>query len=499
MPNDVASSAGLSTNEGVIPLHLFLAKVAKVLCSAVFLSGRDIEEARRNSAYHVLHIHHLETVLLDLLDIALDRDAKRVTASLMLDGETVRRIVEGYRATYAGFDADWDAEANRLRALGQVSRTAQFLGDQGSVILPRDGGPLRFEPVPVRTILPDAATQGWPLGDRTESGARSPLDHARMQEAVDAAFADPAATTAAVVVLHRGEIVGEGYRDGIGIETQLESWSMGKSLTATLIGVLVQQGLLTIDEPAPIPEWQQPGDPRARITVRDLLQMSGGLLFSGQDDPREKWRLGVPDHLYIYCEAIDAFSFCINRPAEHAPGTMGRYRNCDPLALGAIIKRIVTERLRQNYLQWPQAVLFDRIGIRRQVLETDLHGNFILTGFDYGTARNWARIGLLYLQDGMWNGERVLPEGWSRFVSTPAPGWAEPRYGGQFWLNRTGEYALPEDAYYAAGAGEQRVFIVPSLDLVVVRLGHRAGDAAAKQSTNTMLRLIAESVRGAAA
>ena len=300
--------------------------------------------------------------------------------------------------------------------------------------------------------------------------------------------------TAAVVVLHCGEIVGERYRDGIGMETQLESWSMGKSLTATLIGVLVRQGLLTIDEPAPIAEWQRPGDPRAHITVRDLLQMSGGLLFSGQDDPRDEWRLGLPDHFCIYGEAFDCFRFALERPAEHAPGTVGRYRNCDPLALGAIIKRIVTERLRQNYLQWPQAALFDRIGIRRQVLETDLHGNFILTGFDYGTARNWARIGLLYLQDGMWNGERILPEGWSRFVSTPAPGWAEPRYGGQFWLNRTGEYALPEDAYYAAGAGEQRVFIVPSLDLVVVRLGHQRGLHHAKSAVNAMLRRLREGV-----
>jgi CubicO group peptidase (beta-lactamase class C family) len=495
MSTEIAAEAVLAKPDGVIPLHLFLAKVAKVLCSAVFLSGRDIEEARKNSAFHVLHIHHLEQVLLGLFDVSVDRVAKTVIVSLTLDEETVPRIVAGYRAYYHDFSADWAAESERLLGLRQVSRTARFVGDQGSIILPRDGGPLRFEPVLVRTTLPDGATQAWPMGDRLDdpaaTGSAAP---SRVAEAVDEAFAELAATTAAVVVLHRGEIVGERYRDGIGMHTQLESWSMGKSITATLVGVLVQQGLLTIDEPAPIPEWQQPGDPRAAITVRDLLQMSGGLLFSGQDDPRDQWRLGVPDHLYIYCETLDVFAFSINRPAQHPPGRVGRYRNCDPLALGYIVKRIVTEKLGQNYLRWPQAALFDRIGIRRQVLETDLYGNFILTGFDYGTARNWARLGLLYLQDGMWNGARVLPQGWTKFVSSPAPGWHEPRYGGQFWLNGTGEFDLPRDAYYMAGAGEQRVFIVPSLDLVVVRLGHRAGDTAARTSINAMLRKLVQTV-----
>ncbi|MGH9004539.1 MAG: serine hydrolase domain-containing protein, partial [Acidimicrobiia bacterium] len=251
------------------------------------------------------------------------------------------------------------------------------------------------------------------------------------------------------------------------------------------IGVLVQQGLLSLDRPAPVPEWQ--GDPRAQITIRDLLQMSGGLLFSGQDDPRQSWKLGVPDHLYIYSDALDAFRFAVDRPAEFPPGTVGRYRNCDPLTLGYIVRRTVTEVLGRNYLQWPQAALFDRVGIRRQVLETDLYGNFLLTGFDYGTARNWARLGLLYQQDGVWQGERILPEGWSAFVSTPAPGWEEPRYGGQFWLNGTGDFALPEEAYVMSGFGEQRVFVVPSADLVVVRMGHRADTDAAKDATNAML------------
>jgi CubicO group peptidase (beta-lactamase class C family) len=153
---------------------------------------------------------------------------------------------------------------------------------------------------------------------------------------------------------------------------------------------------------------------------------------------------------------------------------VGRYRNSDPLVLLAIVRRIV-ESQGDDFLTWPQRALFDRIGIRRQVLETDVHGNFILTGHDYGTARNWARLGLLYLWEGVWLGERLLSADFVRFVATPAPAWEEPVYGGLFWLNRTGRAPIPADAFWMGGDGDQRVTIVPSLDLVVVRLGHVAG------------------------
>jgi len=128
--------------------------------------------------------------------------------------------------------------------------------------------------------------------------------------------------------------------------------------------------------------------------------------------------------------------------------------------------------------------LFDRIGIRRQVLETDPYGNFIMTGYDYGTPRNWARLGLLYLQDGMWQGQRVLPEGWAKFVSTPAPAWKQPVYGGLFWINGDGGWNIPKDAYLMAGAGGQNTFIIPSHDLVVVRMGHFRGAAAGRKTLN---------------
>ncbi len=109
------------------------------------------------------------------------------------------------------------------------------------------------------------------------------------------------------------------------------------------------------------------------------------------------------------------------------------------------------------------------------MLEPDPYGNFLLTGYDYGTARNWARLGLLYLQDGVWQGERLLPEGWTRFVSTPAPAWSTPVYGALFRLNGDGEWSLPRDAYFMSGGGVSKTIVVPSHDLVIVRMGHLQG------------------------
>ena len=472
-------------SNAAIPLELLLARMAKPMCSAIWVSGRDPKEAEQNSVSADWPDTMRELVILEI-----DGERRAVSYTMKLDDDSVPRLIEMYRSLYPDFEADWDSEARRLLAQGSVTRTAQYFDDQGCIIMPMDGSGLKFEPVKVTTTLPDASTQDWPMGDRLPQ--TSPvLEPARIEAAIASAFADPDDCTAAFLVLHQGRIVGERYLPGFDLNTQLESWSMGKSLTATLLGLLIHRGLLSLKEPAPVPAWRQAGDPRAGIRVIDLLRMSSGLKFSGMAEPREKWEHGVADHLMGYSEAIDVFDFSISRPLEHPPNTVGRYRNCDPLTLGYIIKQIVVDKLGEEYLTWPQRALFDRIGIRRQVMETDTFGNFILTGYDYGTARNWARLGLLYAQDGVWNGERLLPEGYTKVVSTPAPAWEEPEYGGQFWVNGTGKYALPRDAYYMAGAGEQRVFIVPSRDLVIVRFGHRRG---ASQATVNLNRALGEIV-----
>jgi CubicO group peptidase (beta-lactamase class C family) len=253
----------------------------------------------------------------------------------------------------------------------------------------------------------------------------------------------------------------------------LESWSMGKSITGTLIGRLIHERAFKLEDPAPVPEWRKvPNDPRAKIRISDLMRMSSGLRFS-RGSPEDS--AGYHDHDLIYSGAIDAFAFSLSRPLQFEPNTFGRYRNVDPLTLGYLIREAVRKR-GEEYLTYPRRALFDKLGMRNQVLETDPYGNFLLTGYDYGTGRNWARLGLLYLQDGVWMGERLLPEGFVRFVSTPAPGWREPVYGGMVWVNGDSSWgALPKDAYAFRGAGGQETIIVPSRNLVMVRMGHFPG------------------------
>ena len=156
--------------------------------------------------------------------------------------------------------------------------------------------------------------------------------------------------------------------------------------------------------------------------------------------------------------------------------------------------RQAAEQRGEVYLTYPQRALFDRIGIRRQVLEPDPWGNFLLSGYDYGTARNWARIGMLYLQDGMWDGTRLLPEGFTTFVRTPAPAWQRKEYGAQFWVNGEGQWNLPRDAYFMSGAGGQHTFVVPSHDLVVVRMGHQRGAAVGARLLNRSLAALVAAI-----
>jgi CubicO group peptidase (beta-lactamase class C family) len=164
------------------------------------------------------------------------------------------------------------------------------------------------------------------------------------------------------------------------------------------------------------------------------------------------------------------------------------------MLLGQLFKQAV-ERRREDYLTWPQKHLFDKIGIRQQVLETDPYGQFLISGYDYGTARNWARLGLLYLRDGVTpSGERLLPVGWTKLVSAPAPGWADSTYGGMVWVNARGTWPLPRDAFAFRGAGGQETYVVPSLDLVVVRMGHFPGAAAGGRDLRNALTLIVEAL-----
>src|SRR5205814_141719 len=189
-----------------------------------------------------------------------------------------------------------------------------------------------------------------------------------------------------------------------------------KSITATLLGILLEKGVYELTQPAPIPEWQTAGDPRAKIRIEDLLHMSSGLRIRAPQDPDYDPSGPYPDHVYLYTGGVDSYHYAATRPQQWPPNTVGRYRNTDPVLIN-YLTRLGVEKQHEDYWAFPRRALFDKIGARTFVMETDPYGNFLTQGYEFASGRDWARLGNLYLQDGVWNGERILPEGFVTFVS----------------------------------------------------------------------------------
>lgn len=441
------------------PLEHYAAGFAQIMCSAVFITGLEPQFAAESVGYF--------------------------TAPYAQRSKLGRPVI------------DRVAKTVRVAVPDGPVRLARYVGDQGCVTLPVGKDSLDFVPEAVRPRLPDPANQSWPMGDKLPDGPLpAELDAARLRRAVDAAFASPAGMTAALVVTWRGRIIAERYAPGISMHTPLESWSMGKSVTAGLMGILIQQGAYQLWQPAPIPEWQTPGDPRAKIRIADLLRMSSGLRIRSPYDPDFDPAGPYPEHFYLYTGSVNSFHYAATRPLQWPPNTVGRYRNTDPVVINYLV-RLAVERRAGDYPAFPQRALFDKIGVRTMVIETDPFGDFLTQGYDLAAARDWARLGNLYLQNGVWNGERILPEGFVKFVSTPAPAWVadgRPIYGGFFWINGDGALPMPKDAYYMAGAGGQFTMIIPSHDLVVVRLGHYKGQAVGSKDFYRALSLLLKAI-----
>ncbi len=441
------------------PLEHHTAGFAKIMCSAVFITGLDPDFAAENVGYFTSPYAERAKVGKP----AIDRVTKAVHITLP----------------------------------SGVTRTAKYLGDQGCVTLPAGRNSVNFTPIKVKSQLPDPSTQPWPMGDAMpKDPLPAGLDAAKVKQAVNAAFEPAAGMTAAFVVTWKGRLIGERYGAGITARTPLESWSMGKSLTATLMGVLIRQGVYHLSQPAPIPEWQGRGDPRAEIRIADILHMSSGLRIKAPQDPDYDPLGTYPDHLYLYTGSVNSFHYAATRPLQWPPGKVGRYHNTDPVLINYLV-RLAVEKRREEYLSFPQRALFDKIGIRTMVMETDPYGNFLTQGYEFASGRDWARLGNLYLQDGVWKGERILPEGYVKFVSTLAPAWEadkRPIYGAFFWINGDGKFPVPQEAYYMAGAGGQTTLIIPSHDLVVVRLGHYKGSGPGSASFNKAVALLMEAV-----
>ncbi|NNM75854.1 serine hydrolase [Sphingomonas sp. ID1715] len=317
--------------------------------------------------------------------------------------------------------------------------------------------------VPVYSADPETAPldpRPWPQGDAGLSGKVAPKLSTMADRAFAGGYGEQARTTGLVIV-RDGRIISERYAEGFGPLVSNRTWSVAKSISGTLIGIAVRQKLLDPTQPANIPEWRPAWrDPRSAITFDNLLRMASGLHSDTAGNRTDA----------LYTGATNVSQEATHWPLEAAPGTRFRYANNDILL--AIRSLRAALKNDDRYLDFPRTELFDKIGMRHTVAEADWQGNFILSSQVWSTARDLARLGLLWMNDGVWQGERILPEGWVKYMTTPSgPQPAEgPGYGATLWLFGP-KQGLPEGSYAAQGNRGQYIMVIPSKRLVIVRRG----------------------------
>jgi len=264
-----------------------------------------------------------------------------------------------------------------------------------------------------------------------------------------------------VIVVKDGKIVAERYALGFDRHVGHQTHSAAKSFASTLVGITVKKYGLDIRRPGALQEWRRPGDPRGRITMEHLLHMSSGLYAEGGGSPQAD----------IYYQGSTVAERATTNFLHTPPGTRFLYNPPDTMLLVRAVRQAIGDD--QRFLAYPFQEMYWKIGMTRTVTMSDWNGDFLMSGQTYSTARDFARFGLFYLADGVWQGERLLPEGWAKYVATPSPTQPEgdgARYGAQFWLYG-GRAGLPADAYSPNGGQGQYAMIIPSRNMVVVRRG----------------------------
>ena len=370
---------------------------------------------------------------------------------------------------------DAAGQAVEADVAGLGARRDQHRGEAGCLTLPASAA-ARFPPAPA--LPPFGPPLLAPIAD-----GPAPVETAdpALRAAIEASFVPPAPglppEARAVVVLHRGRVIAERYAPGLSPETRVEGWSATKTVTNALLGILVQQGRLVMDAPAPVPEWRGADDPRRGITPAQLLRMTSGLEFGGSLDVGLGDVVNPPTQM-LY-DGVDMGAAAAAAPAIAAPGTRFRYSNGDTQILSRIIRDLAGGD-EAAALGFARSELFGPLGMRSAVLESDIAGSPVGSSGMWATPRDWARLGLLFARDGVVGGRRLLPSGWVEASVRPTPGSEAIGYGAGVWTNRGGTAGgrlriaagMPEEAFLARGAFGQYVVVVPSRDLVVARFGH---------------------------
>jgi CubicO group peptidase (beta-lactamase class C family) len=462
-----ATSPPLADTADAVPdaaaVRIALANGAQRLCSTVFVAGRD--------RAHVL-AEELDTADELGIEFTFGEDPTEVVASA-----------------------------------GGLSMTSLYRPQLGCTLVhapaTRDQLLAQFDPANYPSVVRPDASRPWPAGARVElPAAGNGIDLNAVRAAVDAAFDgdhenddDAPQGTRAVVIVHDGRIVAERYAPPFGPDTPQMGWSMTKTVTNVLTALRIDDGAMDVKAPAPVDAWQQEDDPRRAITLEQLLHMASGLRFSevySTEQQSDVVTMLFGDGAY----AMGPFAAAM--PLEHEPGAHWSYASGTTNII-AHLQRETFDAL-ADYLAFPRQRLFNPLGMASAVIEPDASGVFVGSSYMYATPRDWARIGLLFLQDGVWNGERLLPEGWVDYSLQPAAAAANGQYGAQIWLNRGSDGGgngrpqptLPADMYYLAGFEGQNVIVVPSAQLIVVRMGLTRGGPT---GTWTLVERVLDAVR----
>lgn len=402
-------------------LPIITGYAAKNLCSNVFVSERDpesIEETDLNFSF------------IKYVGNKVNYKEKSVT-SRFLWGTSKAIYREGFGAT--------------------------LIRDVPEEVLRRSVFPVDTDP----GYLKDTTT--WPLGDLFPDIVSTGIDNAEITDIARKLVDENAygGNAFAFIVVHKGFPVAAAYKPEFDKNTRFLSWSVAKSFTNALVGLLVKEGRMAITQPVDIAEWK--GDDRRSITLNNLLQMQSGLKWNEDYGSRSDINL-------MLFEKGDMSSFAVSSQYEYPAGTYWNYSSGTANIISALIRqKFESDTL---YYAFAQDQFFEKIGITDAVFEVDPSGDFISSSYLYATARDYARFALLYLNDGVFNGERILPEGWVDYTRTPASS-SGGKYGAMFWLNRGGEYPdAPEDMSSCEGHDGQRIYIIPSCDLAVIVLGY---------------------------
>ncbi len=289
------------------------------------------------------------------------------------------------------------------------------------------------------------------------------IDYEALNKAVDNAFDkenNSVKKTRAVLVIHNNQIVAEKYAEGFSKNTKLLGWSMTKSITSAVVGVLSKQGKVALDQTNLFPEWEN--DERSKITLNNLLQMNSGLEWIEDYNT-------ISDVTKMLFLTEDMPNVQLEKPLVGKPNNTWNYSSGTTNLISKFIRNQFETH--QEYLDFWYEELIDKMGMHSMVLETDIAGNYVGSSYSWATARDWAKFGLLYLHNGNWNGQQILDKSWIDYSVTPTNK-SNGEYGAQFWLNAGGIYPnVPKDLFSCNGYQGQHVFIIPSKELIIVRFG----------------------------